>query len=100
MLPFSAPLFSILHRYSKPGGSYREQEILGKEATLGVKAGGGNIPTTKLASLQTGIKASIVPQWLWTMDECHAWMYTVLIHYLNVSKFATTNVPTHQISYI
>jgi hypothetical protein len=62
MHPFSAPLFSIFHQYSKPSGSYREQEILGKEETLGVKAGGGNIPTTKLTSLQTGIKASDVPQ--------------------------------------
>jgi hypothetical protein len=85
MLPFSAPLFSILHRYSKPGGSYKEQEILGKVPNLGVKKDGGNIPTTKLTSLQSGIKASDIPQWLWTRDECRAWMYAVLIHYLNVS---------------
>jgi hypothetical protein len=96
------PIFSaFFHGKLRPTVPYTEQAILRKNGTLRVKTPsydperGGDIPTTKLTSLQSGIRASVVPQWLWTRDECRAWMYAVLIHYLNVSKLVALNFPPY-----
>jgi hypothetical protein len=42
-----------------------------------------------------GIKASSIPQWLWTRNDCRAWVYDVLYHYLYVSKFITLDIMLH-----
>jgi hypothetical protein len=106
LTPNMPPLFSaFFHGKPRPGVSYTKQAILRKNQTLRVKTPsydpehGGDIPTTKLTSLQSGIQASDVPQWLWTRNECRAWMYAVLIHYLNVSKLVTLNFPPYRPSY-
>lgn len=107
LTPNMPPIFSaFFHGKPRPGVPYTEQAILRKDETLRVKTPsydperGGDIPTTKLTSLQSGIKASDVPQWLWTRDECRAWMYAVLVHYLNVSKLVTLNFPPYRALYI
>lgn len=36
--------------------------------------------------LQSKIKASDVPQWLWTRDECRAFLYAFIVSYLQVRR--------------
>jgi len=107
LTPNMPPIFSgFFLGKPRPGVPQTEQAILRKPQTLRVKTTscdpkrGGDIPTTKLTSLKSGIKASDVPQWLWTRDECRAWMYAVLIHYLNVSKLVTLGFPPYRALYI
>jgi len=45
-----------------------------------------NLLISKPSMPGSPIKATDVPQWLWSRDECRTWMEKVLIDFLNVSK--------------